>query len=145
MIALASDHGAYALKETIKTHLQKAGHQVEDFGTHSAESCDYADFAAAAATAVAEGRCERGIILCTTGIGAAIAANKVRGIRCALCTNPFMAEMARRHNDANLLALGAGITGDLMSLRIVDSWLHTAFEGGRHQRRIDKITAIEQL
>ena len=145
MIALASDHGAYALKEKIKTHLLEYGQLVSDFGSHSAESCDYADFAAPAAIAVAEGRCLHGIVLCTTGIGASIAANKIRGIRCALCTDPFMAEMTRRHNDANMLALGAGITGDLMSLRIVDIWLNTPFDGGRHQQRIDKITALERV
>jgi len=143
MIALASDHGAYALKEKLKVYLTEKGHQVEDFGTYSLESCDYADFVAPAARAVADGRCERGIVLCTTGIGASISANKIRGIRCALCTDSFMAEMTRRHNNTNMLALGAGITGDLLSLHIVDTWLDTDFEGGRHQRRVDKITALE--
>jgi len=145
MIALACDHGAYALKEKVKAHLQAAGCQVEDFGTHSTESCDYPDFAAKAAKAVASGQCERGILLCTTGIGVSIVANKVRGVRCALCTDPLMAAMTRRHNDANMLALGAGITGELLSLHIVDTWLGTDYEGGRHQRRVDKITALEQL
>ena len=143
MIALASDHGAYALKKKVKTHLIAAGYEVEDFGTHSTESCDYPDFGALAAKAVAEGRCARGIVLCTTGIGISIAANKVRGIRCALCTDTVMAEMTRLHNDTNMLALGAGITGELMSLAIVDTWLGTDYEGGRHQRRVDKITALE--
>ena len=145
MIALACDHGAFAQKEKVKAHLLAKGHQVEDFGTYSTESCDYPDFAAKAALAVAGGQCERGIVLCTTGIGVSIAANKVRGIRCALCTDPLMAEMTRRHNDANMLALGAGITGDLLSLAIVDAWLDTAYEGGRHQRRVDKMMALEQL
>ena len=144
MIALACDHGAFALKEQVKAHLEAAGHRVEDFGTHSTESCDYTDFAVLAAQAVADGRCERGIVLCTTGIGMSIAANKVRGVRCALCTDTLMAEMTRRHNDANMLALGAGITGMLLSLRIVDTWIGTDYEGGRHQRRVDKITALEQ-
>jgi len=144
MIALASDHGAYALKEKIKAYLTGKGLQVEDFGAYSLESCDYTDFVAPAARAVADGRCQRGIILCTTGIGASISANKIRGIRCALCTDSFMAEMTRRHNDTNMLALGAGITGELLSLHIVDTWLDTAFEGGRHQRRVDKITALEE-
>ena len=144
MIALASDHGAWALKEKIKAYLIEAGHQVKDFGAHSTESSDYPDFVAPAAKAVAEGRCEQGIVLCTTGIGASITANKIRGIRCALCLDPFMAEMTRRHNNANLLALGAGLTGDLISLRIVETWLNTPFEGGRHQQRVDKIMALEQ-
>jgi len=144
MIALACDHGAFALKEKVKAHLLEAGHQVMDFGTNSTESCDYPDFARSAAEAVANGQCERGIVLCTTGIGVSIVANKVRGVRCALCTDPLMAEMTRRHNDANMLALGAGITGELLSLHIVDTWLGTDYEGGRHQRRVDKIAAIEQ-
>ena len=143
MIALASDHGAYALKETVKTHLTEQGYQVLDLGTHSLDSCDYPDYAETVAKAVVDGVCERGIILCTTGIGASISANKIRGIRCALCTDPFMAEMTRRHNNTNMLALGAGITGELLSLRIVDVWLDTAFEGGRHQRRVEKIMALE--
>ena len=144
MIALACDHGAYALKEKVKAYLLEQGHRVEDLGTHSAESCDYADFGAAAARAVASGVCERGIVLCTSGIGISIAANKIRGVRCALCTDVLMAELTRKHNDANMLALGAGITGDLLSLRIVEAWLNTAFEGGRHQRRVDQITALEK-
>ena len=144
MIALACDHGAWALKEKVKIYLTEAGHQVGDFGTYSSESSDYPDFVAAAARAVAAGRCERGIVLCTTGIGASIAANKIRGIRCALCVDPLMAEMTRRHNNTNMLSIGAGITGEFMSLRIVETWLNTAFEGGRHQRRIDKIMDLER-
>ena len=143
MIALACDHGAFALKETVKAHLLGNGFQVEDFGTHSTESCDYPALGATAANAVADGRCDRGIVLCTTGIGISIAANKVHGIRCALCTDLLMAELTRRHNDTNMLALGAAITGELLALRIVDTWLGTAFEGGRHQRRVDQIMALE--
>ena len=143
-IALACDHGAFALKEKLKAHLLEGGYQVEDFGTHSTESCDYPELAVLAARAVASGQCELGIVLCTTGIGVSIAANKVRGIRCALCTDPLMAEMTRRHNDTNMLALGAGITGDRLALRIADTWLNTGYEGGRHQRRIDQIAALEQ-
>ena len=143
MIALACDHGALALKERIKAHLLAGCHQVEDFGTHTDERCDYPDFAAAAANAVAEGRCARAIVLCTTGVGVSIAANKVRGIRCALCTDSVTAELTRRHNDTNALALGAGITGEVAALAIVDVWLNTAHEGGRHQRRVDKIMALE--
>ena len=114
-----------------------------DCGTHSAESCDYPDFGAAAARAVAEGRCERGIVICTTGIGISITANKVKGVRCALCSEPWSAQMTRRHNDANVLALGAGITGPLMARQIVEAFLSFQFEGGRHQRRVDKIAAAE--
>ena len=144
MIALACDHGAYALKEKVKAYLLEGGFEVKDFGTHSTESCDYADFVAPAAEAVAKGLCEGGIVLCTTGIGASITANKIRGVRCALCTDTLMAELTRKHNDTNMLALGAGITGELTSLRIVETWLGTAFEGGRHQVRIDKIMALEE-
>jgi ribose 5-phosphate isomerase B len=144
MIAIACDHGGYALKEAVKAHLTEAGYQVQDFGTNSLDSCDYPDFAAAAAKAVAEGACEKGIVICTTGIGVSIVANKVKGIRCALCSDTLSAEMTRRHNDTNMLAMGAGIVGQNLALAIVDKWLTTEFEGGRHQRRVDKITALEQ-
>ena len=142
-IAIASDHGGFDLKEQVKVWLQEMGHEVEDFGCHSKESCDYPDFGAAAARAVASGQCERGIVICTTGIGISIAANKVKGIRCALCSEPWSAEMTRRHNDANMLAMGAGAVGPLLARRIVETFLTTEFEGGRHQRRVDKITAVE--
>lgn len=114
-----------------------------DFGCHSKESCDYPDFGAAAARAVASGQCERGIVICTTGIGISITANKVKGIRCALCSDPWSAEMTRRHNDANMLAMGAGVVGPLLAQRIVEAFLSFAFEGGRHQRRVNKIMAVE--
>ena len=142
-IAVASDHGGFDLKEQVKVWLQEMGHEVEDFGCHSKESCDYPDFGAAAARAVASGQCERGIVICTTGIGISIAANKVKGIRCALCSEPWSAEMTRRHNNANMLAMGAGAVGPLLARRIVETFLTTEFEGGRHQRRVDKITAVE--
>ncbi len=144
MIALACDHGGYALKEQVKAHLAELGHAVKDFGTNSLDSCDYPDFAAAAAKAVAAGECEKGIVICTTGIGVSIVANKVPGVRCALCGDLLSAEMTRRHNDTNMLAMGAGIIGANLALSIVDKWLTTDFEGGRHQRRVDKITAVEQ-
>ena len=144
MIAIACDHGAYALKEAVKAHLLEAGYEVKDFGTNSLDSCDYPDYAAPAAQSVASGECEKGIVLCTTGIGVSITANKVKGIRCALCSDLLSAEMTRRHNDSNVLALGAGIVGQNLALAIVDKWLTTPFEGGRHQRRVDKITALEQ-
>ena len=144
MIAMACDHGGYALKEQIKAHLTETGYPVRDFGTHSLESCDYPDYAAPAARAVAAGECERGILICTTGIGVSMVANKIRGIRCALCGDPLSASLTRRHNDTNVLALGAGIIGPNLALEIVDTWLTTEFEGGRHQRRIDKIMALEE-
>ena len=143
MIAIASDHGGYALKEHIKTYLAAKGIECQDFGTHSTESCDYPIFGKAAAEAVASGQCEKGIVICTTGIGVSIVANKVKGIRCALCSDPLSAEMTRRHNNTNMLAMGAGIIGQNLAMDIVDTWLTTEFEGGRHQRRVDKISALE--
>lgn len=144
MIAIACDHGGYALKEKVKAHLMEGGYEVKDFGTHSTDSCDYPDYAAPAAKAVASGECEKGIVICTTGIGVSIVANKVDGVRCALCTDPFAAEMTRRHNDTNVLAMGAGLVGENLALRIVDTWMNTQFEGGRHQRRVDKIMDLEK-
>ena len=138
-IALGCDHGGYAMKEDIKKQLEGLGHEVKDCGTYSTESCDYPIFGEAAARAVASGECEYGIVVCTTGIGISIAANKVKGIRCALCSEPLSAEMTRRHNDANMLAMGGGLIGNNMADRIVDAFLNTPFEGGRHQRRVDKI------
>ena len=143
-ISLGCDHGAYALKEHLKTYLTEKGHEVVDCGTYSAGSCDYPIFAKAAAEQVASGQCERGIVLCTTGIGISISANKVRGIRCALCGDPYVAEMTRRHNDANMLALGAGIVGKNLAERIVDVFLSTGFEGGRHERRVNLMMDIEK-
>ena len=139
MIAIASDHGGYALKEHIKAYLTAQGKTCKDFGTDSTASCDYPIFGRAAAEAVASGECETGIVICTTGIGISITANKVKGIRCALCSDPFSAEMTRRHNDANMLSMGAGMIGKNMAERIVDTFLSTEFEGGRHQRRVDLI------
>lgn len=143
MISIASDHGGFALKEEIKELLTSKGLEVEDFGCYNTDSCDYPDFAEAAARAVSSGKCEKGIVVCTTGIGVSITANKVKGIRCALCSDAFSAEMTRRHNDSNMLAIGAGVVGKNLALRIVETFLDTEFEGGRHQRRVDKITAIE--
>ena len=142
-ISLGCDHGGYDLKEHIKAYLEGKGHTVKDCGTYSKESCDYPLFGKAAAEEVAFGACERGIVICTTGIGISISANKVKGIRCALCSDPLGAEMTRRHNDANMLAMGAGMIGKNMAERIVDVFLSTEFEGGRHQRRVDEITAME--
>ena len=142
-IAIACDHGAYHLKETVKKHLTEQGHEVKDFGTNSLDSCDYPDYAGPAAQAVASGECERGIVLCTTGIGVSITANKVKGIRCALLSDLLYAKMTRQHNDTNVMAMGAAIVGEMLALQIVDTWLGTEFEGGRHQRRVDKIMAYE--
>ena len=144
MIAVACDHGAYALKEAVKAHLAEKGYEVKDFGTNGTESCDYPDFAGPAAQAVASGECEKGIVLCTTGIGVSITANKVKGIRCALLHDLLSAKMTRQHNDTNMMAIGAAITGEKLALEIVDVWLSTEFEGGRHQRRIDKMMAYER-
>jgi len=143
MIALACDHGAYALKEAIIKHLKAKGIAFEDFGTNCLESCDYSDFAGPAAMAVASGRCDRGIVVCTTGIGVSITANKVKGIRCALLSDIMSARLTRQHNDTNMMAMGAGVVGEMLALEIVDTWLETDFEGGRHQRRVDKIMSFE--
>ena len=141
--AIGSDHGGYDLKEQVKTWLQEMGHEVEDFGCYSKESCDYPDFGAAAARAVASGQCEKGVVICTTGIGISMTANKVKGIRCALCGDPWSAEMTRRHNDANMLAMGAGVVGPQLARQILEAFLTHDFEGGRHQRRVDKLMALE--
>ena len=143
-IALGCDHGGYELKEFIKTVLESMGHTYEDFGCYDTQSCDYPDFGAAAARAVAAGECQRGIVICTTGIGISIVANKIKGIRCAHCADSLQAELPRRHNDANMLALGAGFTGKNMAQRIVEVFLTTEFEGGRHQRRVSKVMALEE-
>ena len=142
-IALGCDHGGYALKCDVIKLLEKLGHEVVDFGCHSTESCDYPDFGEAAARAVASGQCDRGIVICTTGIGISIAANKVKGIRCAHCADSLEAEMTRRHNDANMMAIGAGFTGKNLAERMVEVFLSTEFEGGRHARRVDKLNAIQ--
>lgn len=138
-IALASDHGGYALKETVKKYLLQRNIEVLDLGTDSEESVDYPLYGKAAAEAVADGRADRGIVCCGTGIGISIAANKIKGIRCALCTDVNMAEMTRRHNDANMLAMGGRTTDEKTALEITAAWLDTEFEGGRHQRRIDML------
>ena len=144
-IAIACDHGALALKDRIKAVLQEKGHEVTDFGTNTLDSCDYPDFVEPAAKAVAAGACERGIVLCSTGIGVSIAANKVKGIRCALLSDLLSARLTREHNNTNMMAMGAFIVGEALALEIVDTWLNTEFsQGERHQRRIDKITALEK-
>ena len=139
MIAIGCDHGGYELKQKILAHLRQRGLEYRDFGCDSTASVDYPVYGKAVAHAVASGECEKGIVICSTGIGISIAANKVKGIRCALCSEPLSAEMTRRHNDANMLAMGGGLIGNNMADRIVDVFLNTPFEGGRHQRRVDKI------
>ena len=144
-IAIACDHGALALKNKVITHLEAKGYEVKDFGTYTNASCDYPEFAAAAAKAVASGECEQGIVLCTTGIGVSISANKVDGIRCALLSDVWSAKMTRLHNDTIMMALGAGVVGENLALEIADTWLNTEFSGDeRHQRRIDKVMALEK-
>ena len=143
-IAIACDHGALALKEAVKAHLTARGMECVDFGTFTKDSCDYPDFARPAAEAVASGACERGIVMCTTGIGVSITANKVKGIRCALLSDVMSARLTREHNDTNMMALGAAVTGEMLALEIVDVWLDTEFSHAeRHQRRIDKVMAYE--
>lgn len=144
-IAIGCDHGALALKNKVVAHLLQRGFQVEDVGTYTPDSCDYADYAAAAARLVASGACQRGIVLCTTGIGVAITANKVKGIRCAQLSDLMSARLTREHNDTNMMAMGAAIVGEGLALEIVDTWLDTPFSHGeRHQRRIDKVMALEK-
>ena len=144
-ISVGCDHGALELKNKVVQHLTEKGHEVTDFGTHTLDSCDYPDYASAAAYAVADGRCDRGIVLCTTGIGVSIAANKVKGIRCALLSDTKSARLTREHNDTNMMALGAGIISEELALEIVDIWVNTEFSGSpRHARRIEKVMALEK-
>ena len=144
-ISIGCDHGALALKNKMVAHLTKKGYDVKDCGTYTADSCEYPDFAAVAAKAVASGECEKGIVLCTTGIGVSIAANKVKGIRCALLSDVMSARLTREHNDTNMMAIGAGVVGEMLALEILDTWLETEFSHNeRHQRRIDKVMALEK-
>lgn len=142
-IAIACDHGGLDLKNEIKKYLKDNNYEVIDFGTDSLESCDYPDYSLPASEAVACGQCEMGILICSTGIGVSIVANKVKGIRCAHCHDTFCAEFSRLHNDANMLAIGAKVVGAGYALKIVDVFLNTHFDGGRHARRINKISDIE--
>ncbi len=144
-ISIGCDHGAIDLKNIVVEHLTKKGYEVADFGTYTNASCDYPEFAEAAARAVASGECDKGIVLCTTGIGVSITANKVKGIRCALLSDVMSARLTREHNDTNMMAIGAGIVGKNLALEIVDTWLTTEFSHDeRHQRRIDKLMAVEK-
>ena len=140
MISIGSDHGGYELKMAVIEHLNSKGIECKDYGCYSLDSCDYPEFGRAAAKAVSEGECEKGIVICTTGIGISITANKVKGVRCALCTNTELAKMTRLHNNSNMLALGASVVSKELAMDIVDTFLNTEFsEEERHQRRIDKI------
>jgi ribose 5-phosphate isomerase B len=143
MIALGADHAGFVLKQTLKSWLTARGHLVFDFGTHSTESVDYPDFASAVAVAVREGRAERGVLVCGSGIGMAIAANKVPGVRAAVAADADTARLSREHNDTNVLALGARLTAAAEAERIVEAWLGTAFAGGRHARRVDKLADLD--
>ncbi len=142
-IAIGCDHGGYLLKQDVLIWLEEHDIDVEDFGCYSRESVDYPTYGEKVGRAVASGEADFGIVICTTGIGISIAANKVKGIRCAHCTDVLSAEMTRRHNNANVLAMGAGLTGTNVALRMVEIFLNTEFEGGRHQRRVDQLDAIQ--
>jgi len=143
-IAIGNDHGALDLKIHVVDYLTKLGHEVVNFGTDVPESCDYPVFAEKVGKAVVAGEVDKGILICGTGIGISIAANKIHGVRCALCSEPCSAKLTREHNDANVLALGARIIGPVLAESIVDTFLNTEFTGGRHQRRVDMITKLEQ-
>ncbi len=139
IIAMASDHGGFELKKTIKEHLAERGLKVVDLGTNSEESVDYPVYGKACSEAVASGKADLGIVCCGTGIGISIAANKVKGVRCGLCTSVEMAELTKKHNNANMIALGGRTTEPELAIKIVDAWLDTEFEGGRHKRRTDML------
>lgn len=141
-IALGADHGGFELKEKVKTHLIEKGYEVLDLGTNSTDSVDYPEFGHTVGHAVADKKAEFGIVVCGTGIGISIAANKVPGVRAALCTNTTMARLTREHNNANILAMGGRIVGDVLALEMVDTFLGTEFQGGRHEKRINKIESI---
>ena len=143
-IAIGCDHAAYTFKEEIKAHLTEKGHTLIDKGCYSAERADYPDHGIAVGEAVASGEAERGVVICGSGIGISIAANKVKGVRCALCSEPLSARLSRNHNDANVLAMGARLIGLEMGKAIVDEWLVAEFEGGRHVGRIEKISRYEE-
>ncbi len=144
MIAIGSDHGGYELKTKIVEHLEKKGFEIKDFGTNSSQSVDYPDYAQKVAMSIVSGKSQRGILICGTGIGVSIAANKIPGIRSAVCTNVFMAKASRRHNNANILAIGQRVLGDGLAFDIVDAFLDYDFDSGRHKKRVDKIYYIEK-
>lgn len=142
-VALAADHGGYELKEAIRKHLDEIGVAYKDFGSYTGEACDYPDMAEAACRAVVAGECHKALLFCGTGVGISMSANKIRGIRACCCSDAFSAEYTRRHNDANALCMGGRVVGPGLGIYLVDLFLNTPFEGGRHQRRIDKMMALE--
>lgn len=143
-IAIGCDHTAIDLKETIKKHLQDKGHEVEDVGTYSKESCDYPIYGFKVANKIKNGEAERGVLICGTGVGISLAANKVKGIRAVVCSEPYTAKMARMHNNAQIVAMGARVVSDGLATDIVDAFMNAEFEGGRHQRRVDILSRIEE-
>ena len=143
-IAMASDHGGFALKEQLRQYVEAKGHEVKDLGCYSPDRADYPDYGIACGEAVVKGEADRGIVVCGTGIGISIAANKVKGVRCALCTDPVMARLCREHNNANMLSLGERIVGVELAKGIVDAFLNTEAEGGRHAERVGKISAYDE-
>lgn len=143
MIALASDHAGLPLKEEVKVYLDELGLEYKDFGTTTAESCNYSEYGLLAANAVANGECEKGLLFCGTGIGISLTANKVKGIRCVVCSEPYSALLSRQHNDTNMLALGARVVGAGLALMIVKTWLDGEFQGGRHATRVSQIMKIQ--
>lgn len=142
-IAVGNDHTALELKNTLTAHLQAKGHEIVDCGTNETGSSDYPTYGEKAARKVAAGEADCGLVICGTGLGISLAANKVKGIRCAVCSEPYTAQMAKRHNNCNMLALGARVVGDELAKMILDAWLDAEFEGGRHQRRVDMIMDVE--
>lgn len=145
MIAVCCDHGGLSLKQEVLRHLEEKGLEYKDFGTNSPESCDYPDIVKPLCQAIQRGECDKGVIICGTGIGISMAANKMKGIRAALCHDSFSAEFTRRHNDSNIIAFGARVIGPGLALQLLDIFLNTPFEGGRHAVRVDKMMALEQL
>ena len=144
MIAIGSDHAAFEFKEQIKKHLEDKGVEFRDFGCHSDRRTDYPVYGMKVARAVADGECEKGLLFCGSGVGISISANKVHGIRCVVCSEPYSAVLSRKHNDTNVLAIGARVVGIELAKMIIHMWLETPFEGGRHQTRINQITDIEK-
>ena len=143
MIAIGSDHGGYLLKEEIKKHLKEKGYEFKDFGTDSTASCDYPVYAEKVCRAVPSGECEKGILICGTGIGMSMCANKCKGIRAAVCGDHFSAEFTRKHNNANVLCLGARVIGAGVAMQLVDIFLTTEYEGGRHEKRVEMMMQLE--
>lgn len=144
MLAIGSDHGGFELKNHVMKHLDELGIEYKDYGCYDENSVDYPDIAKAVGEAVASGECERGILICGTGIGISIAANKIKGIRAALCSDVYSAKMTKEHNNANIICMGGRVIGRELAFMIVDTWLSAEFQGGRHQARIDKIHALEK-